>query len=37
MFGHATLKNDFVVLKLDDCYNTSPSVFFSYFDSDLVN
>lgn len=34
VFGHATLKNDFLVLDLNDCYNNSSSVFVSYFDSD---
>ena len=33
VFGHTTLKNDFPVLDLDDCYNNSSSAFVSYFDS----
>jgi len=33
VFGHATLKNDFLVLDLDDCYNNSPFAFASHFDS----
>ena len=33
-FGHATLKNDFLVLDLDDCYNNkTSSAFASYSDS----
>jgi len=35
VFGHATLKNDFLVLDLDDCYNNSPSAFVSHLDSNL--
>jgi len=36
VFGHATLKNYFLVLDLDNSYkNNSPSVFVSHFDSDL--
>jgi len=36
VFGHATLKNDFLGLDLDDSYNNnSPSIFVSHFDSDL--
>ena len=27
VFGHATLKNDFLVLDLDNCYNNSPFLF----------
>ena len=34
VFGHATLKNDFLVLDLNYCYNNSSSVFVSCFDSD---
>ena len=34
VFGHATLKNDFLVLDLDNCYNNSPSTFISSFDFD---
>ena len=34
VFGHETLKNDFLVLDLDNCYNNSPSVFASSLDSD---
>jgi len=34
VFGHATLRNDFLVLDLDNYYNNSSSVFISYFDSD---
>ena len=34
MFGHATLKNDFLVLDLDDCYNSKiSSAFVSHSDS----
>jgi len=34
VFGHATLKNDFLVLDLDDCYNSKiSSAFVSYNDS----
>ena len=35
VFGHVTLRNDFLVLNLDESYNNSHSVFVSYFDSDL--
>ena len=36
VFGHASLKNDFLVLDLDDCYNNmSSSVFVSNFGSDF--
>ena len=35
MFGHATLRNDFLVLDLDESYNNSHSVFVSHFNSDL--
>jgi len=35
VFGHATLRNDFLVLDLDESYNNSHSVFVSHFDSDL--
>ena len=35
VFGHATLKNDFLVLDLDDCYNKSTSTFVSYSNSNL--
>jgi len=35
VFGHATLKNDFLVLDLDDCYNNLSSVFVSHFDFDF--
>ena len=35
MFGDATLKNNFLVLNLDDSYNNSPLVFLSHVDSDL--
>jgi len=34
VFGHATLKNDFLVLDLDNYYNNSPSAFISSFNSD---
>ena len=34
VFDHATLKNDFLVLDLDNCYNNSLSVFVSSFNSD---
>jgi len=34
VFGHATLKNDFLVLDLENCYDNSPSVFFASLDSD---
>ena len=34
VFGHATLKNDFLVFNLDSCYNNSPSASASSFDSD---
>jgi len=33
LFGHATLKNEFLVLVLDDSYNNSSSGFVSLFDS----
>ena len=35
VFGHVTLKNDFLALDLDNCYDNSPSVFVSHFDSNL--
>ena len=35
VFGHATLRNNFLVLDLDDCCNNSSSVFVSHFDSNL--
>ena len=35
MFGHDTLKNDFFILDLDDCYDDSPSTFVLHFDSNL--
>ena len=35
VFGHATLRNDFLVLDLDECYNDSNSASVSHFDSDL--
>jgi len=31
-FGHATLKNNFLILGLDDCYNNLSYPFVSYFD-----
>jgi len=34
LFGHATLKGDFIVLHLDDNYDNTSSTFVSYFDSD---
>ena len=34
VFGHATLKNDFLLLDLDHCYNNPPFVFISNLDSD---
>jgi len=34
VFGHVTLKNDFLVLDLDDCYNNNiSSAFVTHFDS----
>ena len=33
VFGHATLKNDFLVLDLDDCYNNTSFAFVSHFGS----
>ena len=33
VFGHATLRNNFLMLDLDDSHNNSSSVFFSYFNS----
>jgi len=35
VFGHAALRNDFLVLDLDESYNNSHSVFISHLDSDL--
>ena len=35
MFDHATLKNTFHVLDLDNCYDNSPSAFISSFDSNF--
>jgi len=35
VFGHTTLRNDFLALDLDYCYNNSSSVFVSHFDSDF--
>jgi len=36
VFGHATLKSDFLVVDLDDSYNNnSPFVFVSHFDPNL--
>jgi len=35
LFGHATLKNNFLVLDLDDWHKNSHLVFLSHFDSDL--
>jgi len=34
VFGHTNLKNDLLILHLDNCYNNSPSVFVSSFDFD---
>ena len=34
LFGHATLKGDFIVLDLDNTYDNTSSAFVSYFDSD---
>jgi len=34
VFGHATLKNNFLALDLDNCYDNSPSAFVSSFNSD---
>jgi len=33
LFGHATLKGDFVVLDLDDTYDNTSATFISFFDS----
>ena len=33
VFGHTNLKNDFLVLDLDDCYNNSSFTLVSHFDS----
>ena len=35
LFSHTTLRNNFVVLDLDECYNNSSSAFVSYFDAYL--
>ena len=35
VFGHTTLKNDFLVLDLDDSCNNSSSIFVSHFSSDF--
>jgi len=35
VFGHANLKNCFLVLDLDDCYKNSHLVFVLHFGSDL--
>jgi len=35
VFGHTTLRNDFLVLDLDESYNNSQSVFVSHLDSNL--
>jgi len=35
MFGHIKLKNDFLVLDLDDCHNNSSSAFVSPYDSNF--
>ena len=35
VFGHATLKNNFLLLDFDDCYKNSHPIFVSHFDSDL--
>jgi len=34
-FGHTTLRNYFLVLDLDECYNNSSLAFISYFVGDL--
>jgi len=33
LFGHATLKGDFIVLDLDNAYDNKSAVYVSYFDS----
>jgi len=33
LFGHATLKGDFIVLDLDNTYDNTSAAFVSYFDS----
>jgi len=33
LFGHATLKGDFIVLHLDNTYDNTSAAFVSYFDS----
>ena len=33
LFSHATLKEDFIVLDLDNTYDNISSVFISYFNS----
>ena len=35
VFGHNTLKHDLLLLDLNDCYNSSSSVFVSHFDSNF--
>ena len=32
LFGHATLKGDFIVLDLDNTYDNTSAAFVSYFD-----
>ena len=35
LFGHATLKGDFIVLDLDNSYDNTSAAFVSYFDSNF--
>ena len=35
MFSHATLKNDFLGLDLDECYNNFSFAYVFYFDANL--
>ena len=34
-FGHTTLKNNFFIVDLDDCYNNLSSIFVLYFYSNF--
>jgi len=33
LFGHATLKGDFIILDLDNTYDNTSAIYVSYFDS----
>ena len=37
LFGHATLKGDFIVLNLENTYDNTFAVYISYFDSNSAS